>query len=412
MKFGILPKKANFNHNRFLTFYFAAGSLLILLFFIIYTNSLLNSIKKDVQIVPDLYSKFISLPDDVNLEDFLLQYFMSEIIPKIDYPIILADSLKRPFSWENIDVEKKPFAKLDEKQQKYLLKKIKKLEAQKAMIPLKYNLESDKVFSYVYYGESKTMKQLRVMPYLEIGLMLFFVILGVYGLTSMRRTERDLLWVGLAKETAHQFGTPISSLLGWLDILSTKFEEKGDNPEMVTMLNYMKTDIDRLHNVASRFGKVGSSITHNPCDLHQIILETVEHFRRRHPNISAQTKLKFESRIKDMEIKLDPDLIKWTLENMLKNAIDAMQNKSGKIIVEAFKKENKTFIRIKDEGAGLPKSMHKRIFYPGITSKERGWGLGLSLAKRIIEDYHHGKIRVLESKTNEGTTFEIILPED
>ena len=326
MKFGILPKRANFNHNRFMTFYFAVGSLLILLFFIIYTNSLLNNIKKDVQVVPDLYSKFISLPDDVNLEDFLLQYFMSEIIPKIDYPIILADSLKKPFSWENIKVEKKPFSQLGEKQQKYILKKIKKLEAQKAMIPLKYNLESDKVFSYVYYGESKTMKQLRIMPYLEIGLMLFFVILGVYGLTSMRRTERDLLWVGLAKETAHQFGTPISSLLGWLDILSTKFEEKGDDPEMVTMLNYMKTDIDRLHNVASRFGKVGSTITHNPSDLHQIILETVEHFRRRLPN---QTKLEFESKIKDMEFKFDPDLIKWTLENMLKNAIDAMQENNG-----------------------------------------------------------------------------------
>jgi len=392
-----------------MTFYFAVGSLLILLFFIIYTNSLLNNIKKDVQVVPDLYSKFISLPDDVNLEDFLLQYFMSEIIPKIDYPIILADSLKKPFSWENIKVEKKPFSQLGEKQQKYILKKIKKLEAQKAMIPLKYNLESDKVFSYVYYGESKTMKQLRIMPYLEIGLMLFFVILGVYGLTSMRRTERDLLWVGLAKETAHQFGTPISSLLGWLDILSTKFEEKGDDPEMVTMLNYMKTDIDRLHNVASRFGKVGSTITHNPSDLHQIILETVEHFRRRLPN---QTKLEFESKIKDMEFKFDPDLIKWTLENMLKNAIDAMQEKNGKITVNAFRNDNKTIIRIKDEGVGLPKSMYKRIFYPGITNKERGWGLGLSLAKRIIEDYHHGKIRVLESKINEGTTFEIILSED
>ena len=412
MKYGILRKKANYSRNRFFSFYFVGISLLILFIFIIYSNNLLINIREDVEIVPDLYSKFISLPDYVNLEDFLLRYFMTEIIPNINYPIILADSLKIPFSWENMRIDKKPFAELDEKDQRILLKKLKKLEKRKAVIPLRYDKTNDKVFSYVYYGESKTMKKLRMMPYLEMGLMIFFVLLGIIGLTTMKRTERNLLWVGLAKETAHQFGTPISSLLGWLDILSTRFENIDDDSEISTMLGYMKTDIDKLNQIASRFGKVGSSITHNPVDLHTTIQEAVEHFRRRLPTIANKTELIFNSEIRDKQIKLDPDLIKWTIENLIKNSIDAMQNRNGSIIISAKEKNGKFVIRISDQGIGLPKSMRRKIFYPGITSKQRGWGLGLSLAKRIVEEYHRGKIRVVESKIDEGTTFEIILPED
>ena len=154
MKSGILPKKTS-RRNRFLKIYFVVGSLLILMFFIIYTNILLTNIRKDIQVVPDLYSKFLSLPASVNLERFLFQYFMEEIIPRIDYPIILVDSLRIPFSWENIDIEKKRFSELDSKQQKVLLKMVRKMEAQKNVIPLKFNVEDEKVHSHVYFGDSK-----------------------------------------------------------------------------------------------------------------------------------------------------------------------------------------------------------------------------------------------------------------
>lgn len=410
MKSGKLQKKAS-NRNRLLQVYFVVGSLLLIVFFVAYTNILLNNIKKDVQIVPDLYSKFLGLPADVDLEQFLFQYFMEEILPGIDYPIILTDSLKIPFSWENIEIERRKFSELNLKQQKILLKMVKKMESQNSVIPLKFKQEDEKVYSYVYYGDSETMKRLKMMPYIEMILILIFVLLGVYGIYTIKRNERDILWVGLAKETAHQFGTPLSSLSGWLNILSMKIEEKGNDPEMLTMLNYMNVDIDRLNKIASRFGKVGSDIKHQKFNLHNIILDTIDHFKRRLPSISNKITIKFESEIEEKDIRIDPDLIKWTLENMIKNSIDAMQNKGGEITVKAFSLNNKIFIHIKDEGNGLPKAKFKKIFYPGITSKERGWGLGLSLAKRIVEDYHNGKIRVLESELGKGTTFEIVLTE-
>ena len=410
MRSGKLPKKASKRH-RLITAYFIIGGIILIFAFIWYTNLLLQDIRKDIQIVPDLYSKFLGLPADVNMEYFLFQYFMDEIIPRIEYPIILTDSVKIPFSWENIDIEKIKFSQHPTRKQKKLLSMVKKMETHKSIIPLKFNKEDEKVFSYVFYGDSKTMTRLKMMPYIEMVVIVIFVLLGVYGIFAIKRNERDLLWVGLAKETAHQFGTPLSSLGGWLNILSMKLEESGNNPEMLMMLEYMNADVDRLSKIAARFGKVGSVIKRQPSNLHNIILDTIGHFQHRLPTISQKIEIEFESKIEEKDILIDPDLIKWSLENMIKNAIDAMQKKGGTIHIKAFSRGKETYIHIKDEGVGLPKSMHKRIFYPGITSKERGWGLGLSLAKRIIEEFHNGKIKVLESEIDKGTTFEIVLPD-
>ena len=407
MKSGKLQKKTN-RRNQFVTFYFIVGSVMLLIFFILYSNMLLTDIRKDVKVVPDLYSKFLGLPADVNLEHFLFQYFMEEIIPNIDYPIILTDSLKIPFSWENIEIEHKEYSELDERQQRILTTMVKRMDAQGTVIPLKFNKDDKKIYSYVYYGDSDTMKRLKMMPYIDMTLIIVFVLLGIYGIVSLKKTEKDLLWVGLAKETAHQFGTPLSSLSGWLDVLDMKFQDKDDE-EIREMLSFMKGDITRLSKIASRFGKIGSVMKHQNCILHDLIEDTVAQYQRRLPKESRKIELSFDSSIKGKQINIDPDLIIWTLENLIKNALDAMQNKSGKITVKAFEKNNKTYIHISDQGVGLTKLMYKKIFLPGTTSKARGWGLGLSLAHRIVEDYHHGKIRVLESEVGKGTTFEVVL---
>ncbi|MFC1898016.1 sensor histidine kinase [Candidatus Cloacimonadota bacterium] len=408
MKSGKLQKKTS-RRNRFVTGYFIVGSIILLIFFILYSNMLLRDIRKDVQVVPDLYSKFLGLPADVNLEHFLFQYFMEEIIPRIDYPIILVDSLKTPFSWENIDIEQKEFKDLDERQQKTLTSMVQRMEAQGGMIPLKFNRDDPKIHSWVYYGDSHTLTQLKMMPYIDMGLIVIFLLLGIYGIITIKKRERDIIWVGLAKETAHQFGTPLSSLRGWIDIMEMKLQEKGDDAEMISMLENMKGDVNRLSKIASRFGKVGSVIKCQSCSLHNIITATIEHFKHRLPTGSKKIEIKYVSEIKDLTIDIDHDLITWTLENLIRNAIDAMQNNGGIISVKAFQQKGKTYIHISDQGAGLQKSLFKKIFLPGTTSKERGWGLGLSLAKRIIEEYHKGKIRVLESEIGKGTTFEIIL---
>ncbi|MCF7857781.1 MAG: hypothetical protein K9N07_00450 [Candidatus Cloacimonetes bacterium] len=410
MKSGKLQKKAS-NRNLLLRIYFISGSVILLVLFIIFTNIVINNVKKDVQVVPDLYSKFVGMPADVNLEHFLFQYFMQEILPKIDYPIILTDSLKSPFSWENIDIPKKNFENLELHQQDLLKSMVKKMEANHSMIPLRLSREDPKIYSYVFYGDSNTMKQLKLMPYVGMLLIFLYLFLGMYGIFTIKKTERDILWVGLAKETAHQFGTPLSSLSGWIDVMASKISGIKRKNELQEMLNFMRNDVEKLNKIASRFGKVGSIMKFQPCNLNEILQETIEQFSRRLPAASKKIKISFDSEIKDKPINLDPDLIKWTLENILKNCLDSMKQKGGIIAVKAFPHKHKYYIHIADEGAGMQKKMFKKIFQPGVTSKERGWGLGLSLARRIVEEYHNGKIRVLESEVGIGTTFEIVLPE-
>ena len=410
MRFGMKQKRKNSNQRRFIQLYYIGGSLLIFFMFIFYTNSLLKQVKKDVEVVPDLYSKFLGLPDDVNLEQFIFSYFMQNIVPKINYPIIIADSLKTPSSWEYCEIEKKSYDELTFEDQQKLQKMYKNMEAKGNYIVLKPNIDSKEVVGYLFYGESDTMKRLRIMPYLEMLIVIIFILLGVYGLSILKKNDRNMLWVGLAKETAHQFGTPLSSLKAWNQFLAMRIKDKYDDEEMLAMLEDMNTDIDRLHKVASRFGKVGSTIKLKPINLDEIISETIDYFQKRLPNYSKKIEIKYISKIDDLEIIADSDLIKWTLENLIRNSIDALTNTAGEILITSFIHKKRIHVQISDTGKGLPKKMFKSIFFPGVTTKERGWGLGLSLAKRIIEKYHNGIIKVLESEINKGTTIEIVLP--
>lgn len=403
-------KQKNSHRRNIIKLYYIFGSIIIFLLFIIYTNILLKQVKEDVQVVPDLYAKFLGLPDDVDLEQFIFSYFMENIVPKVNYPIIITDNMKNPSSWDYTGIEKVVFSELDLGEQEKLRAMCKSFEADGNIIQLKPYKDSPEVTGYLFYGESDTVKRLRMMPYLELLVVAIFILLGIYGLSIIKKSDRDMLWVGLAKETAHQFGTPLSSLKAWNDFLAMRIQDKYDDAEMIEMLNDMNVDIDRLHKIASRFGKVGSSITLKPVNLKEIIDETFEYFEKRLPNYAGKIKLIDRCKFDSLLVLADIDLIKWTLENLIRNSIDALCNKAGEIIIDANVQKDKVYIQVKDTGKGMPKKIFKRIFLPGITSKERGWGLGLSLAKRIIEEYHGGKIRVLDSELNIGTTIEIVLP--
>ena len=239
MKSGKLQKKAS-NKSLLLKVYFILGSVILLVGFILFTNIVINNDKKDVQIVPDLYSKFVGMPTDVNLEHFLFQYFMEEILPGIDYPIILTDSLKAPFSWENIDIPKVNFDNLEPRHQTIITNMVKRMEAKHSMIPLRLSDEDDRIYSYVFYGDSQTMIQLKMMPYVGMALIFLYIFLGMYGVYTIKKTERDILWVGLAKETAHQFGTPLSSLSGWIDVIHSKTGNNKAGKELQGMLEFMR----------------------------------------------------------------------------------------------------------------------------------------------------------------------------
>jgi signal transduction histidine kinase len=400
-----------------LRIYFALGSLIILSVFFSYTNTLIKSSRQEAEVVPELLARYFSLINDPNnSEDFVTQffvYFSTEFIRDVRYPVVYTtrlDGKEVPQIWKNIGVNERfhyNYANLPVQDRARLLKRL-------AHMPFRIPIRIDTVdqpIGYIYYSESFAMQLLRYMPLFEMMIVLLFVIFGVYGLMVIKKSEKDMLWVALAKETAHQFGTPLSSLNGWLELLRQRIDETGGDPGMHDIVGNMVTDIEHPQRTANRFGKVGSIINLRPCNLHKILDETVQYFILRLPHQGQRIDLHFISKIEDLEIELDPDLIRWTIENLIRNSIDAMQGRSGNLIITAIGRSKKVSVIIRDEGKGIPKSKFKEVFEPGFTTKNRGWGLGLSLAKRIIEDYHGGRIRVLESVVGEGTTIELMLPE-
>jgi signal transduction histidine kinase len=341
------------------------------------------------------------------------QYIFEEIVSKVDYPIILTDFEMTPIYWRNLGIdEQKAFSELPQDKRNIILKILDKMERRKNVIPIYQSPEETTVLNYVFYMESKTMRRFRLIPYIESVFVLLFVLFGVYAILFFRRNEKDVLWVGMAKEMAHQLGTPISSLLGWINLIEHKISSTNDEAKLGEIIPYMENDIEQLSKVANRFGKIGSEIVLKPTVLHDLIQDSVNYFQKRLPHLTHKIDIAFISKIQNKMVNVEPDLIKWAIDNLIKNAIDAMDKKGGNIIVIAFQEKNKTFILVQDEGKGMTKSAFTKIFEPGVSTKQRGWGLGLSLSKRIIEDFHKGKIHVVHSIVNEGTVFEIILPEE
>ncbi|PKN80873.1 MAG: sensor histidine kinase [Candidatus Cloacimonetes bacterium HGW-Cloacimonetes-1] len=329
-----------------------------------------------------------------------------KFIKKIDYSIIVANRSKTPMYWHNVDInEEGEFNSLNHRERVLLRDKT----TQMTEVPLSNDADS---LGYIYFTASNSLSQIRYIVILELFIALMLILFGSYGLLLLKRTEKDTLWIGLAKETAHQFGTPITSLMGWLDYLQDSTEAYKSKESFQSIINYMTTDLNHLRNIASRFGKVGSITKLAPENIHLLLSDVVEYFSKRMPHLGSKIEIFLISKVENLTVPLDVELFKWTLENLIKNCVDAMSTKGGTIIITATQKESWVYVHIRDEGKGIPRSRWKKIFEPGVTSKARGWGLGLSLAKRIIEEYHQGHIRVLESTPNEGTTFEIKLRYD
>jgi len=327
-----------------------------------------------------------------------------QFIKNVDYSIIVTDRDKQPLFWRNAGVsETSDYYGISADDQKRLTNLIGEMDE----IPLSNQADS---LGFIYFSAPKSLSYIRYIVLLELFLAIMVIFFGSYGLFLLRRSEKDTLWIGLAKETAHQFGTPITSLMGWLDYLK-EAPPDGCERDVNQVVQHMTADLDHLRNVASRFGKVGSMTKLEPQDLHQILSSIVDYFQHRMPHfLGNRIDIHLISKVEGIKVMLDRELFKWTLENLIKNCVDAMSQKGGSIIVTATQKHPWIYIHVRDEGKGIPRSQWKRIFEPGVTTKTRGWGLGLSLAKRIIEEYHNGHIRVLQSTIGEGTTFEIKLP--
>lgn len=302
-------------------------------------------------------------------------------------PMILVDSRGRILSYNNIDLPRS-------NPEKYLYQKLTEFKAGYPPIKIE-NISTE----YLYYSDSSTLQQLLLFPYVQLAVFMVILGISILAIVSMKRADQNHIWEGMSRETAHQLGTPISSLIAWRELLALQGVD-------TQILGEMGKDIERLEVIANRFQKIGSMPQLLPSDIGELIHKTIAYLR---PRISAQVELLVVDEPQEtIIIPVCEPLIAWVFENLIKNAVDAMQAK-GSITIRYKLQEGELIIDVIDTGRGMPRSRYEAIFRPGYTTRKRGWGLGLSLAKRIVEEYHRGRIYVKESREGVGTTFRVIL---
>lgn len=340
----------------------------------------------------------IAMPD-VN-DEYIT--FIYSIRDSLTVPAIVTDSANNISYYRGLDSTKTNFKleadSLKKYDHKYFIDQLKEMKVQHA--PITIDLSGGEKL-YVYYKDSLLLTQLRVFPYIQLTVIAIFLLVAYTVFSSSRRSEQDQVWVGLAKETAHQLGTPISSLMAWVELLKSKF-----NAENEPLILEMENDVRRLEMVADRFSKIGSKpILHNHV-IFEVINEFVDYFK-----VRVSDKIEFiVTGDSHVEALVNVPLFDWVLENLLKNAVNSIEG-PGKIevqIIENIAKEQ-VFIDVCDTGQGIPRLKFDTIFQPGYTTRKRGWGLGLSLTKRIVENYHNGQIFVRDSEVGKGTVFRIVL---
>lgn len=328
-------------------------------------------------------------------------FFFFEVIKKVDFPVIYTDTERIPQTWVNIDARLDTLTSLNNKDSLTLAQILDRISQENPPIAIQYQ---NTVLGYYHYGYPPEINKIKNLPLITLFIGALFILFGYVGFTYIKRSEQRNIWVGMAKETAHQLGTPLSSLNGWLELLRLDINQKQ------TAFPEMENDLKRLGKVANRFSKIGSTPKLQAEDITNIISEVAAYFEKRLPNLGKQVKIECASS-GAVQAMLNRDLFEWVLENLVKNALDAIEKEHGLIRLE-IKTEPTThtcIIDISDNGKGVAKNNRKTIFKPGFSTKKRGWGLGLSLAKRIVEEYHNGKIDLLDSKKNRGSTFRIKL---
>lgn len=315
--------------------------------------------------------------------------FASRIIESnTTIPMIQVNARGEIINYNNIDLPRTDPSR-------YLYQKLKEFRAGYPPIEIDYGLGKE----YLYYSDSTTLKQLLLFPYVQVAVFLIILGVSVLAIVSLKRADQNFIWEGMSRETAHQLGTPISSLMAWRELLVAQ----AVDPMVV---QEMGKDIQRLEMIADRFQKIGSSPKLEPCDLGVLVMKAVAYLQ---PRISKGVSISVLDEPEEaVYVLASEQLIAWVFENLIKNAVDAMQSK-GAISIRYGAGEEHAFIEIQDTGKGLPRAQWEKIFRPGYTTRQRGWGLGLSLARRIVQDYHKGRIYVRHSELGVGTTFRILL---
>jgi signal transduction histidine kinase len=342
--------------------------------------------RKNVELWAEATKKLAKM--DINSNQDIT--FLNDIIMRnTSIPLIIADNLDSILFVRNI-------AYSGENKDKVLSRELHKMKGENAPITISI---TETETQYLYYRDSVLLENLKYYPVIQFAVIFLFILVAYLAFSSSRNAEQNQVWVGMSKETAHQLGTPISSLMAWVELLKMQNIDE-------TLIQEFEKDTQRLERITERFSKIGSVPELIRTDVADTVRSTVEYLKTRS---SSKVKfiLDFDERTK-CEVPLNASLFSWVIENLCKNAIDAMNN-SGTIQISLIEKGEQVLIDVADTGKGISKSYYKSVFQPGFTTKKRGWGLGLSLAKRIVENYHKGKIFLKQSEINKGTTFRIVL---
>jgi signal transduction histidine kinase len=355
---------------------------------LLYTDQLVKKIAREEHKKAEMLAEAWKQIVNSNADDANLDFYTRVIEDNETIPVIVTDTLDNILITRNLDS-----ARLEKP--RYVARKLSLMKEHAAPIVITLS-PTEKQF--LYYSQSVLLTQLLYYPYIQLGIVLLFIMIAYFAFRTSRRFEQNQVWVGLSKETAHQLGTPISSLMAWLEMMKIRSGDK-------TMLAELEKDVNRLEKITERFSKIGSKPVLIKENIIRVIETAVTYIRTR-----SSDKIRFILKMPPGEIAvpLNQALFEWVIENLCKNAIDAQQGE-GEIEIAISDFTQVIYIDIRDAGKGIPKSMFQAIFRPGFTTKKKGWGLGLSLAKRIIEEYHDGRIFVHQSELNKGSVIRIVL---
>src|SRR3990172_3294891 len=404
-KFSVDYKGVSLSYKIFLV----VGIVLIGLVFFYYTQTVVSRLKEDSKRVLTTYARLWQLVASGAEGGEEVSILFEEVIQKSNFPIVITDPQGNPIAWR--EVRQVPEGDTTQAGREKLLEIIRKMDKFKEPISIYYEEAGQRrILNLLHYGDPHWFSRLHYIPLIEIGIMSLFVLIGFLGFLNIKRSEQQSIWVGMAKETAHQLGTPISSLLGWLAHLKSQ-TKSGSGSDSINLSAEMEKDIKRLEKIAARFSQIGSDPELGSVDLNRLSSEVVEYYRQRLPYAGSGVKIE-ENYTSGANVPGNSELLSWVLENIVKNSLEAVDPKSGRILISTGLDTRKkcALISVADNGRGIPSKDQNKVFSTGFTTKKRGWGLGLSLAKRIVEQYHHGKIDLAESIPGVRTEIRIQLP--
>ena len=407
------------------------GSVLFVVSVFLFANQTIARLTHEVETTSLVLARFCALATFPATQDPQLQRITREIVASIDFPLIITDPEGYPRAWRNTAVEPElvPAASIDSLREGLPLSpviraRIERVRAEAVALdrqnkPLLMAQPGGRdTLGAVHYGAPVVLELLRWMPATTVAGVILLLSLGLWGLAGIRAAEKRTIWVGMARETAHQLGTPLSSLMGWVELLRSHAESSPPGPsvpvprdELEETLADMERDVERLNKVAQRFSHVGSAPHLVLQDVAPVVSEAVQYVRRRLPQDEGRGVVR--ERYEEVPpINLNRELLEWALENLLINAVSALDKTPGviEVAVERRKETEAVEVVVKDNGRGMTPAEQRQAFEPGYTTKQRGWGLGLALARRVVQEYHGGRLFVRESAPGRGTTMVISFP--